>query len=71
MYLNKAIEILELNVKQAAKQMPPDTLTALELGIEALIRLNNIRSNPGLSPAIPLSLETPTPSPSNDLAHGS
>lgn len=36
MTLEKALEILELNAKEARKSMPSDTLHALMLGIEAL-----------------------------------
>lgn len=32
----KAIEILEVNINQRNKQMPPDVLDALKLGLEAL-----------------------------------
>lgn len=35
MTLTKAIEIMELNVKEAGSIMPPDTLEALKLHIEA------------------------------------
>ena len=33
MILEKAIEILELNLKEAGKSMPPDVKEALELAI--------------------------------------
>lgn len=33
--LKKAIEIGELNIKEAGKKMPPDTLDALKLLVEA------------------------------------
>lgn len=35
MKIEKAIEILELNIKEAGKQMPPDCKNAVKLGIEA------------------------------------
>jgi len=47
MHLNKAIEILELNIKEAGKKMPPDTLDALKLGVEALERFKSARDYPG------------------------
>lgn len=34
--LTKAIEVLELNAKEAGPTMPPDALDALKLAIEAL-----------------------------------
>lgn len=43
MKLSKAREILKLNVKKAGPKMPPDTLEALKLGIEALKRLQTMR----------------------------
>lgn len=36
MKLTKAIEILELNLKEAGKKMPPDCKDAVQLGIEAM-----------------------------------
>jgi len=36
MTLDKAIEILDLNVRQRSPQMPPDVKDALKLSIEAL-----------------------------------
>lgn len=38
MTLDKAIEILDLNIKEAGKKMPPDVNAALGLGIQALKR---------------------------------
>jgi len=35
MKLPKAVEIGELNIKEAGKKMPPDTLDALKLLVEA------------------------------------
>ncbi len=43
MNLEKAIEILELNVKEAGSRMPPDTLKALKIGIEALKTIKEMR----------------------------
>lgn len=39
MTLGKVIEILELNLKEAGRKMPPDTATALSVAIEAVKRL--------------------------------
>lgn len=39
----KAMEILELNILEAGKKMPPDVKTALELHIEAMKVLTAIR----------------------------
>jgi len=39
MQLDKAIEILDLNIKQRAPSMPLDVLAALQLGREALYRI--------------------------------
>ena len=36
MNLTKAIEILDFNIKEVGAKMPPDTLIALKLGLEAL-----------------------------------
>lgn len=36
MKLEKAKEILVLNIREVDKKMPPDTLDALKLGVEAL-----------------------------------
>ena len=44
MNLLKAIEIGELNIKVAGKQMPADTLTALKILVEAGSRLLLARS---------------------------
>lgn len=44
MNLLKAVEILELNIKEAGKKMPPDTLTAVKLGAQAIKRLALARS---------------------------
>jgi len=41
MTLEKAIEILELNLKEAGDKIPPDCRKALKLGIEAMKRVNN------------------------------
>lgn len=44
MNLPKAKQILELNIKEAGKQMPTDTLTAVKLGSQAISRLSLARS---------------------------
>lgn len=36
MKLEKAKEILDLNIKEAGKQMPPDVKKALELGVGSI-----------------------------------
>ena len=41
--LKKSIEILELNIKEAGKRMPPDCKEALQLSIEAMKRLQDYR----------------------------
>lgn len=43
MNLEKAIEILELNIREAGKHMPPDCKNALELGVQALKAVGNLR----------------------------
>lgn len=42
--LDKAKEILDLNIKQAGSKMPPDTLTALKIGSEAINFIIRLRS---------------------------
>lgn len=42
--LTKAIEILDLNVKEVGEKMPADTLLAVKLGSFALKRINAMRS---------------------------
>lgn len=42
--IEKAIEILELNSKEAGKKMPPDVLSAVNLGIEAMKRIDRQRN---------------------------
>jgi hypothetical protein len=34
--MSKAVEILELNVKEAGKKMPPDVLAAVNLGVSTM-----------------------------------
>jgi len=46
MKLEKAIEILELNVKEAGNKMPADCLKAIKLGIEAMEEVKYYRNNP-------------------------
>ena len=60
MKIEQAIEILDLNVKEAGNKMPPDVKDALSLAIEALERVNIIRS---IDPARPI---TPLPSETKD-----
>ena len=64
----KAIEIIELNIREAGPKMPPDTLEALKLHVFAFKRLLKMRSY-GIGQAIlPLPGENPIPdlSPSAD-----
>ena len=42
MKITKAIEILELNALEQGSYLPPDYITALKLGIEALKRCKYI-----------------------------
>jgi len=43
MKLEKAIEILDLNIRQRNHRMPPDVFDALKLGKEALKRIQQYR----------------------------
>lgn len=43
MKLTKAIEILDLNIKEQGGKMPPDCLTALKLAVSALEQLTHYR----------------------------
>ncbi|GAI29372.1 unnamed protein product [marine sediment metagenome] len=45
MTLPKAIEIGDLNIKEAGKKMPPDTLDALKLLVEAGKQIHNHRAS--------------------------
>ncbi|MBA7696704.1 hypothetical protein ES703_105355 [subsurface metagenome] len=58
MNLEKAIEILDLNVRQRSPRMPPDVLDALKLGSEALKRCITLAQNNPLWAAKPLPGET-------------
>lgn len=55
MTLDKAIEILQINILEAGRKMPPDVQKALELGINAMKRIGHQRHNlTGLpQPALP------------------
>lgn len=59
MKIPTAIEILELNIKEAGKKMPPDTLDALKLGVEALIFYQELHRTPGINIQLHLPGETP------------
>jgi len=59
MTIEKAIEIGELNIKEAGKKMPPDTLDALKLLVEAGKRLQVLRKDFALLPTVSLPSETP------------
>lgn len=54
MKLEKAIEILDLNIKQRSPRMPPDVLIALRMGTDALSRLRTLRAEPHLGASAPL-----------------
>lgn len=56
--LKKAIEILELNIKEAGSKMPPDCRDALQLGIEALYRCQEFRKYTTPKVYMPLPGET-------------
>ena len=45
--LSKAIEILRLNLKLAGRTMPPDTQSAVTIAVEAMLRIQAGRNNPG------------------------
>lgn len=45
MKLTTAKDVLQLNIRKAGKQMPPDTLAALKLGIEAIENLITQRAD--------------------------
>lgn len=45
MKISKAIEILQLNITEAGKQMHPDVLTALKLSTHALQRFIDNRED--------------------------
>lgn len=56
--LTKAIEILQLNIQEAGNKMPPDCKQAIQLGIDALIRVLDVRRFPEASNWKPLPSET-------------
>ena len=58
MKLDKAIEILELNLKEVGKKMPVDTSAALALSIEAQKRVIEARTPESINPHLPLPGET-------------
>jgi len=45
----KALEIIDLNIKEAGKSMPPDVKEALTLAMEALDLICSIRNNASAS----------------------
>lgn len=53
--LKKAIEILDLNVREAGSKMPPDTLDALNLSIENMKYVQHLRELgvPGILSLLP------------------
>lgn len=58
MNLEKAKEIINLNIKDRSPRMPPDVLDALKLGSEAITRVQDIRTGKITMISIPLSGET-------------
>lgn len=53
MTLKKAIEILELNLREAGKQMPPDCREAIRLNLESSKRVQLQRDLAGvITPAL-------------------
>jgi len=54
MNLSKALEILTLNVKEAGKKMPPDTLEALKKAIECTTYCIQVRRFPHEADNIPI-----------------
>jgi len=62
MNLQKAKEILDLNIRQRSPQMPPDVKDALKLGIEALDYINSWRGTNSPMSNIRLPSETTTSS---------
>jgi len=69
MKLEKAIEILDLNIREAGKKMPPDVLDALKLGAQALKAIKEYREMPfyGLLKLLPG--EDPEPPTRRSLHH--
>lgn len=59
MTLPKAIEIVELNIKEAGKKMPPDCLDALKVCCEAAKYIDICRHNPNCFNISLLPGETP------------
>jgi len=47
MTADKAREILELNINEAGKKMPPDVKHALTIAVGAIERIQVGRNNPG------------------------
>lgn len=54
MLYDKAIEILDLNIKEAGKKMPPDILDALKLGRQAVAYCRDVHRFPHLAEELPL-----------------
>jgi len=55
MKLDKVIEILQINIGEGRKKMPPDVLTALSIAMEALkkIQYDRLPGNHPLYPYLP------------------
>lgn len=58
MTLDKAIQIIKLNINQRTPKMPPDVLDALKLSVEAMERVQDSRSSGILHPGQLLPGET-------------
>lgn len=58
MPISKAIEILQLNLKEAGLKMPPDCAAAIALGSEAFKLILTMRKNRVIAATFPLPGET-------------
>lgn len=58
MDIPKAIEILNINITKVGRRMPPDTLDALKLGVQALTRVIADRYGSDNPVFVPLEGET-------------
>lgn len=56
-----AKHILDLNINGAGKKMPPETLTAVKIGSQAIKRLLTMRSYGIKQALLPLPSENPIP----------
>jgi hypothetical protein len=58
---NRSLQIIQINVNDAGKQMPPDVKTALLMGISAISRVLSMRSYNISQAKLPLAGETSIP----------